>query len=72
MTEYRSTKTGNLLIRKPHMFFWRGQTFHGLVDVEDNSLYTDPEDDFSVAVGIRSSMKGGLIERDDNGGGKSE
>ena len=34
------------------MFYWRGQYFHGLVDVETNALYDDPEDSFCDHVGL--------------------
>ena len=44
------------------MFYWRGQHFHGLVDVAGDALYTDPEDDFAAAVGISNSLEGGQIE----------
>jgi len=62
MTEYISTSTGNKLIRKPNMFAWRGQSFHGLVDVEKNALYDDPEDSFAAVLGIDSSLHQGLIQ----------
>ena len=62
---YVSVKTGNVLVRKPGMFFWRGRWFHGLVDVDVKDLYDDPADDFSAHVGLTSSMSKGLIKLQD-------
>lgn len=62
MTEYISVATGNKLERKPNMFAWRGQSFHGLVDFDANTLYDDPEDSFAAAAGIASSLHIGLIQ----------
>ncbi len=42
------------------MFAWRGRFFSGLVDVEHNALYNDPEDSFEDHVGISESKE--LIE----------
>lgn len=47
------TKDGRSLTRKPDQFFWRGQYFHGLVDVPRNVIFDDPEDSFATVVGIK-------------------
>lgn len=62
MSQYKSTKTGNTLVRKPAMFCWRGKLFHGLVDEEVNALYADPGDDFIAATGTGNALDGGRIE----------
>ena len=62
MVYYRSIKSGNLLVRRPNMFHWRGTFFSVLVDIESNALYDDPEDSFAECVGITSSLNKSLIE----------
>jgi len=47
-----TTPDGRPLMRQPNMFFWRGQYFHGLMDVERNALYDDPDDSFAAVVGF--------------------
>lgn len=31
---------------RPNMFYWRGRWFSGLVDIENNALYDNPDDSF--------------------------
>jgi hypothetical protein len=61
--EWISVKTGNVLVRKPEMFYFRGVSFHGLVDEKANALYDDPDDSFAAAGGIQSSLELGLISQ---------
>ena len=61
--KYRSVKTGNLLHRSPDQFYWKGEWFHGLVDIKTNALYDDPEDSFNAHVGIPTAFEEGLIMR---------
>lgn len=58
---YIAIKTGNVLEARPRMFFWRGRYFSGLVDVEANSLYDNPEDSFAQHVGLDLSVVSGQI-----------
>lgn len=60
--EYRVVATGVRLVREPNMFYWRGRNFSGLVDVNKNALYDDPEDSFAAVTGMISSLDQGLIE----------
>lgn len=57
MSGYRAKSTGNLLERRPKMFYWRGRYFSGLVDVAANVLYDDPEDSFADHVGFEGLCK---------------
>ena len=59
---YKSVKTGNILVVKPDMFFWRGSYFTGLVDEEANALYDNPEDSFAEHVGTEDLQNNDLIE----------
>ena len=43
-------KCGTTLERRPSMFYWRGQFFHGLVCVPCNALWDDPTDSFEKHV----------------------
>lgn len=58
---YVSAATGNKLERVPDKFYLRGRWFHGLVDVQANTLYDDPSDSFAEHTGISSSLEQGLI-----------
>lgn len=60
--DYVSTITGNKLERRRDQFYWRGQSFHGLVDVESGSLFDDPDDSFADCVKIQSSLSRGWIK----------
>jgi hypothetical protein len=60
--DYVSTITGNKLERRRDQFYWRGQSFHGLVDVKSGSLFDDPCDSFADHVGIKSSIALGYIK----------
>ncbi len=62
---YRSVSTGNLLERRPNMFYWRGRYFSGLVDVKTNALYDDPEDSFNEFAFIPRAIDQGLIKAED-------
>lgn len=59
---YVCVATGNILERRPNMFYWRGRYFPGLVDVKTNGLYDDPEDSFNEHVHIPKSIDEGLIK----------
>ncbi len=60
MSEY-TDREGRQLERRLGMFYFRGQSFTGLVQPETNALYDDPEDSFAEVVGIKSSISSGLI-----------
>lgn len=59
---YIAVKSGNKLVRRAGMFYFRGVTFHGLVDEENNAFYDDPDDSFAAHTGIKSSLEKGLIK----------
>lgn len=63
MADYRSIRTGNLLERRSGMFYWRDRWFSGLVDVEVNALYDDPEDSFMNHVNATATHDTSLIEK---------
>lgn len=41
------------MVVKARMFFWRGKYFNGLVCIECNSLYDNPNDSFEKHIGIK-------------------
>ena len=51
-------KCGTALERRPNMFYWRGQFFHGLVCPPCNALWDDPTDSFEQHVrgGARAAV----------------
>lgn len=59
--KYMATVTGNLLVYRPNMFYWQGESFPGLVDEEANALYDHPGDSFNERVGIPTALDQGLI-----------
>ncbi|MEK0324860.1 MAG: hypothetical protein QQN63_04070 [Nitrosopumilus sp.] len=63
MADYKSIRTGNLLERRSGMFYWHDRWFSGLVDVEVNALYDDPEDSFMDHVTATTTHNTDLIEK---------
>ena len=45
------------------MFYWHDRWFSGLVDVEVNALYDDPEDSFMDHVTATTTHNTDLIEK---------
>lgn len=43
-------KCGTVMECQPHMFYWRGRFFHGLVCVPCNARWDDPTDSFEQPV----------------------
>ena len=60
---YTSCKTGNLLVLKSGMFFYRGRMWPGLVDEKAKAVYDYPENSFNEFAGMKTALEQGLIIR---------
>lgn len=52
-TTHPCPSCGLAMERRAGMFYWRGQSFSGLVCAPCNSLWDDPEDSFEKHVGLK-------------------